>query len=98
MIPLNRRSFLVSSSALAFSRVSQAQTQSPSVATPPPADITRTLARYIVGARLQDLPASVRHEAARTFLNYIGCAVGGSPHPTLTAAISALSPFSGPAQ
>jgi len=97
MIPLNRRSFLVSSSALAFARVSQAQTQSASVPTPP-VDVTRALARYIVSARREDLPASVRHEAARTLLNYVGCAVGGSNHATLTAAISALAPFSGPAQ
>ena len=93
MIPLNRRSFLVSSSALAFTRLSSAQAPAP--VTP---EVTRTLARYIVSARREDLPASVRHEAARTLLNYIGCAVGGSTHATLTAAISALAPFSGPAQ
>ena len=98
MIPLNRRSFLVSSSALAFARVSQAQTGPVPSTAPPPLDITRTLARYIVSARREDLPASVRHEAARTLLNYVGCAVGGSHHATLTAAISALAPFSGPAQ
>src|SRR5688572_29196179 len=98
MIPLNRRSFLVASSALAFARVSQAQTQSPQAPASPPPDVTRTLARYIVSARREDLPASVRHEAARTLLNYVGCAVGGSNHPTLDAAISALAPFSGPAQ
>jgi len=96
MIPLNRRSFLVSSSALAFARVSQAQTVP--FPAPAPPDVTRILARYVVSARREDLPASVRHEAARTFLNYVGCAVGGSHHETLTAAISALAPFSGPAQ
>ncbi len=92
MIPLNRRSFLVASSALAFTRVSRAQTSTPS------ADVTRSLARYVVSARLQDLPASVRHEAARTLINYIGCALGGSRHETVDVAIAALSPFSGPAQ
>jgi 2-methylcitrate dehydratase PrpD len=97
MIPLNRRSFLVSSSALAFTRLSEAQASQPQ-ASAPPADVTRSLARYVVSARLQDLPASVRHEASRTLVNYIGCALGGSHHETVDVAIAALSPFSGPAQ
>src|SRR5205085_12176796 len=34
----------------------------------------------------------------RTLLNWMGCAVGGSRHETLDAALSALSPFCGPPQ
>lgn len=60
--------------------------------------VTRTLARYIVSARASDLPAAVRKEAHRTLLNWMGCAVGGSRHETLDAAIGALAPFSGPPQ
>src|SRR5215475_11913829 len=61
-------------------------------------DVTRTLARYVVAARPADLPASIRKEAARTLLNWVGCAVGGSRHETLDIAIAALSPFSGRAE
>ena len=61
-------------------------------------DVTRTLARYIVNARHQDLPEKVRKEGTRTLLNWIGVAVGGSRHETVDIAVSALTPFSGPAQ
>jgi hypothetical protein len=49
MIPINRRSFLVSSGALR-SRVSHAQTPSSCGRAALP-DVTRTLARYVVAAR-----------------------------------------------
>ncbi|ALE87830.1 MmgE/PrpD family protein [Pseudomonas versuta] len=60
--------------------------------------VTRTLARYIVQARYEDLPVNVRKEGTRTLLNWVGVAVGGSHHETLDRAIAALNPFSGPAQ
>jgi 2-methylcitrate dehydratase PrpD len=60
--------------------------------------VTRTLARYIVNARYEDLPANVRKEGTRTLLNWIGVAVGGSHHETVDRAVAALAPFSGPAQ
>jgi len=59
-------------------------------------DVTRTLARFIVGHRYADVPEKVRHEAARSFLNWVGCAVGGSRHETVENALAALSEFSGP--
>ena len=61
-------------------------------------DVTGILARYVVGAKFADVPEPVRKEAARTLLNWVGCAVGGSREPAVDAAISALSPFSGPGQ
>ena len=61
-------------------------------------DVTRSLARYVVSARTEDLPSAVRTEAVRTLLNWVGCAVGGSRHEAVDIAIGALSPFSGPAQ
>jgi 2-methylcitrate dehydratase PrpD len=61
-------------------------------------EVTRKLARYVVGARREDVPEAVRKEGARTLLNWVGCAVGGSRHETVEIAIRALSPFSGPAQ
>ena len=45
-------------------------------------DVTRTLARYVVAAKYEDLLAPVRKEAQRTLLNWAGCAVGGSRHET----------------
>jgi 2-methylcitrate dehydratase PrpD len=61
-------------------------------------NVTRRLARYVVSARYADLPAPVRKEALRTLLNWTGCAIGGSRHETLDAALGALSPFSGAPQ
>src|SRR6266853_1900442 len=60
-----------------------------------PNDATRRLARFIVAARFEDLAEAVRHEARRTLLNWVGCAVGGSHHATVTNAIAALTPFFG---
>jgi len=61
-------------------------------------DLTRKLARFILSARFQDLPDTVRHEGARTLLNWVGCAIGGSRHETVTKAMAALLPFFGPPQ
>jgi 2-methylcitrate dehydratase PrpD len=61
-------------------------------------DVTGRLARYVVKAQLEDVPAAVRREAARTLLNWTGCAIGGSRHETVDRAIRALSPFAGAAR
>jgi hypothetical protein len=61
-------------------------------------DVTRSIARYVIATRHDELPPAVRKEACRTLLNWVGCAVGGSRHQTLDAAIAALAPFSGPPQ
>ncbi len=61
-------------------------------------DITRTLARRLVAARYDDIPAAVRHEAARALLNWLGCAIGSTRHETVARALAAVSPFAGPAQ
>ena len=65
---------------------------------PVPPEVTRILARSIVGARYADLPEAVRREGTRTLLNWVGVAIGGSHHETLDVAVSALKPFSGPPQ
>ena len=59
-------------------------------------EVTKTLARFVVNHRYADVPAKVRHEAARSFLNWVGCAVGASRHETVENALAALSDFSGP--
>jgi 2-methylcitrate dehydratase PrpD len=59
-------------------------------------EITRTLAKFIVNHRPDDVPEKVRHEAGRSFLNWVGCAVGASRHETVENALAALGQFSGP--
>lgn len=56
---------------------------------------TKTLASYIVNGRYDDIPEDVRHEAARSLVNFIAVALGGSVDPAMDIAIRALSPFSG---
>ena len=60
--------------------------------------VTQILAAYVAEAAPEALPEAVRKEAARTFLNWVGCAVGGARHETVDIALAALTPFSGPAQ
>ncbi len=60
--------------------------------------VTKTLAEFVVNSRPGDIPEAVYTEATRSFLNWIGCAVGGSIHPALDRALTALMPFAGPAQ
>lgn len=62
------------------------------------AAVTETLARFVVESRADDIPADVWREAERSFLNWIGCAVGGSIHPALDRAWAALKPFAGAEQ
>ena len=43
----------------------------------------------------EDLPAEVRHEGVRSFVNWLGCAIGGAPHPGVAAAARAATVFGG---
>jgi 2-methylcitrate dehydratase PrpD len=63
-----------------------------------PSDATHRLARFILSTRYDDLPDTVRHEARRTLLNWVGCAIGGSREATVSNAIAALTPFIGAPQ
>jgi 2-methylcitrate dehydratase PrpD len=63
-----------------------------------PGSPTEALAAYVAGALPELLPQTVQKEAARTFLNWVGCAIGGAQHETVNIALAALSPFSGPAE
>jgi len=79
----------------------QAQAQAPKAVLKQaelPNDLTRKLARFIISARLADMPEAVRHEAKRTLLNWVGCALGGSQHETVANAVAALSTFFGARQ
>src|SRR5215831_18997310 len=94
---INRRGFLFATGGLSLSPLVP-----PTTLASPEAenanDVTRTLARYVVAAKPADLPGSVKKEAARTLLNWVGCTLGGSRHETVGIAISALAPFSGTGQ
>jgi 2-methylcitrate dehydratase PrpD len=106
MNSINRRNFLkagaaasIAAAAPALPAAAQAvDDKTPAAPAKPAQGVTRTLARYIVNARYDDLPAGVRKEGARTLLNWVGVAVGGSHHETVDRAVAALSPFSGPKQ
>ena len=57
-------------------------------------DVTRKLAHWIVTSRPDETTPAVRKEAARTLLNWVACAVGGSHHEALDMTIAALAPWS----
>ena len=61
-------------------------------------EVTKTLAKFLVTHRYADVPEKVRHEAARSLLNWVGCAVGACRHETVDRMLAALAEFSGPAQ
>jgi 2-methylcitrate dehydratase PrpD len=105
MSDLDRRTFMTTVSMATLTGLAPAKAMVPAVqgqsgASPEstPTDVTRTLARYVLSVRFDDLPEPVRKEARRTLLNWVGCAVGGSRHETVDVAIAALAPFSGPPQ
>jgi 2-methylcitrate dehydratase PrpD len=58
-------------------------------------EIAREFARYLVASRLDAVPQPVRHEAVRSVLNWVGCAVGGSRHEAIDRALAAIGPLSG---
>ena len=98
MIHVDRRSFFLASAGLTLTGVVPRTSETPAPAPAAATDVTRQLAKYVVAAKAADLPGPVRKEAARTVLNWMGAALGGSRHETMDNAIAALSPFSGPAQ
>ena len=61
-------------------------------------DLTRTLARYVAHSRYDELPAHVRHEGVRAFVNWVGCAAGGCREDNVQRALSLLMEFNGAAQ
>jgi 2-methylcitrate dehydratase PrpD len=57
--------------------------------------VTRELAEFVAGFDKSSLPQEVRHQVARSLVNWAGCAVGGSAHPALLKAMDAFKPFLG---
>lgn len=53
------------------------------------------LGGFVAAARWEDIPAALRHEAKRTLLNHLGCAVGVARDPAVRTALAVMRPFSG---
>ena len=53
------------------------------------------LGRFVAGTGFDDLTPALRHEAKRSILNFIGCALGVPGHEAVATALRVLAPFSG---
>ena len=51
--------------------------------------VTRLLGAFVATHPAQGFDAAIEHEALRTLLNYLGCAIGAAHHPTALAALAA---------
>jgi len=60
--------------------------------------ITRILADFVATHPSQGWDARVEHEAHRTLLNWVGCAIGASRHATVEAALAAVRELAPAAQ
>jgi 2-methylcitrate dehydratase PrpD len=60
--------------------------------------VTRHIAEFVVSSRADAIPDTVYAEATRSFLNWVGCTVGGSTHPAIDIAWAAAKPFAGAEQ
>src|SRR5438128_293202 len=98
MTNMHRRGFLLGMGGASLTVTASQNPGSTAASAPAAADVTRKLARRLVSAKVSDLPAAVRKEGKRTLLNYVACALGGSHHEAVDAAVAALTPFSGRGQ
>jgi 2-methylcitrate dehydratase PrpD len=60
--------------------------------------VTQILADFVAKHPSQGWDASVDNEAHRTLLNWVGCAIGASQHPTVKAALAAVMELAPSAQ
>jgi 2-methylcitrate dehydratase PrpD len=60
--------------------------------------LTKTLCGRLAAAKFHDLPAAARHQARRGVLDWIGCALAGSGHKTITTLLEVLQESGGGAQ
>ena len=60
--------------------------------------VTRILADFVAAHPSRDWEDSVDREAHRSFLNWVGCAIGASRHPAAEAALAALTELEPAAQ
>jgi 2-methylcitrate dehydratase PrpD len=57
--------------------------------------LTKTLCGHLAAAQFGDLSAAAKHEARRGVLDWIGCALAGSGHKTITTLLAVLQEISG---
>ncbi|MBL8696835.1 MAG: MmgE/PrpD family protein [Alphaproteobacteria bacterium] len=60
--------------------------------------VTRDLCAFLARFRFSDLPAAVVHEARRGMLDWIGCALAGSGHPTIGTLVDTFVELGSPAK
>jgi 2-methylcitrate dehydratase PrpD len=60
--------------------------------------LTKTLCGHLAGAQFSDLSAAAQREARRGVLDWIGCALAGSGHKTITTLLAVLQEVSGKPQ
>jgi 2-methylcitrate dehydratase PrpD len=53
------------------------------------------LGAFVAGSRWDAIPPALRHEAKRSLLNFLGCALGVSSDPAVAAAARVMARFSG---
>src|SRR5438093_8562574 len=63
---------------------------------PPP--VTEYLSRFVATHSSKGWDAGVEHEAHRTLLNWLGCAIGAARHATVEAALAAVMELAPAAQ
>src|SRR5690606_27710623 len=68
---------------MATNIIVKARTDAPSV--------TRILADFVTTHPSRGWSDSVEHEAHRTFMNWLGCAIGAAQHETLNSALAAVN-------
>ncbi|HYX03707.1 MAG TPA: MmgE/PrpD family protein, partial [Reyranella sp.] len=61
----------------------------------PRSDVTPALARFVVEARWENIPARARHEAKRALLNFFAVALAGCRTEPVELALRTLAAFSG---
>ena len=63
-----------------------------------PADpaITEAIADFALSGSFATLPEPVQRESVRTVVNWVGCALGGAPTPTVHAALKGVQSYTSP--
>lgn len=57
--------------------------------------VTRILAEFVATHARGEFPEVTRAESVRTFVNWLGCAIGGAAHPAAAIIVEALGPHGG---
>ncbi len=58
-------------------------------------NVTAALASYIKSSTFEALPAGIRRQGARAFVNWVGCAAGGAREEVVKQALGFFSEFNG---